>query len=194
LIEKSTKRIIAGSKNSSIPNDIKSIAKGAFIGHRSLTKIKIPSSVESIETGTFNGCDSLGSITIDKDNKKYYSEENCLIERDTKTLMTKCKNSAIPNDIKNIKNGAFLGCHELTSITIPSNVKKIETGLFYGCDKLESIIVEATEPPAFYGFYPWAFRNYNIHVYVPKESIEVYKAAKNWKEIKNITAIEEKQS
>jgi hypothetical protein len=193
LIENDGKRIIAGCNSSIIPNDIKIISSGAFAGHRDLVKIAIPSSVEKIERWAFNNCDKLESIIVDKNNVKYYSEGNCLIEKDTKTLIAKSKNNAIPNDIESIADCALLGCHELRSITIPNSVKKIEKGAFNSCDNLDSIIVEAIEPPVFYGTYPWAFRNYKTPVYVPKESIDAYKAANEWKELKNITTIEDKR-
>lgn len=45
----------------------------------------------------------------------------------------------IPNDIKYIKNYAFVGYKELLSITIPSEVTTICNGAFYNCENLKEV-------------------------------------------------------
>ena len=64
IIEKSTNTLIAGCKNSSIPNSVTSIGTRAFCGCRSLTSITIPYSVTSIGSSAFSECYMLSSITI----------------------------------------------------------------------------------------------------------------------------------
>lgn len=62
IIEKATKTLYYGCKNSTIPDDIKIIRAQAFAGHP-LTSITIPSSVTCIETCAFTGC-QLETITL----------------------------------------------------------------------------------------------------------------------------------
>lgn len=69
-----------------------------------------------------------------------YSENNCIIEKSTKTLVLGCKNSAISKSITNIGSGAFKGCTDLTTITIPDSVTSIGASAFSGCTGLTSII------------------------------------------------------
>lgn len=45
-----------------------------------------------------------------------------------------------PNNLQEIKMGAFKNCSGLTSITIPNSVTIIEAHTFYGCSSLLSVI------------------------------------------------------
>ncbi len=64
IIEKDSKKLVAASKNTVIPDDVKSIGVNAFLGNTSLTSISIPNSVTIIEAGAFEGCTNLASVTI----------------------------------------------------------------------------------------------------------------------------------
>ena len=148
----------------SLPNSLTSIGLWAFETCTSLTQVTIPKSVTSITQNPFGGSTNLTSIVVEKGNPKYNSDNNCnaIIETDTKTLITACKTTVVPNDIKilgdycfsccrewtsfvipssvtTIKTWAFSFCTGLTSITIPSSVKSIEMYAFYGCSALTSI-------------------------------------------------------
>ncbi len=143
LIEKTSKTLIAGCKNSVIPTDgsVTSIGSRAFADCESLTNITIPSSVTSIGDYAFLGCSSLTSITVEKGNTVYHSAGNCLIETKSKTLIAGCKNSVISTDgsVTRIGEDAFSHCYSLTSITIPSSVTSIGSDAFYYCESLTSI-------------------------------------------------------
>lgn len=64
IVETSTNTLIAGCKNTIIPNSIKSIGAHAFQDCSSLTSIIIPNSVTSIGGGAFSNCSGLTSFTI----------------------------------------------------------------------------------------------------------------------------------
>ena len=64
IINKTTNELIAGCKNTVIPNSVTSIGFFAFGGCSGLTAIAIPNSVTSISNGAFSGCSGLTSITI----------------------------------------------------------------------------------------------------------------------------------
>ena len=64
IIETATNTLIAGCKNTIIPNSVTSIGSLAFYYCSALTSITIPNSVTSIGDLAFNGCDTLTSITI----------------------------------------------------------------------------------------------------------------------------------
>lgn len=64
IIEKSTNTLIAGCKNTTIPDDVTSIGEKAFVLCTSLTSIEIPASVTSIGVGVFASCDNLATVTV----------------------------------------------------------------------------------------------------------------------------------
>ena len=132
-----------GLTSITIPDSVTSIGGMAFYGCASLTSITIPDSVTSIGDGAFIGCTGLTSITVSTGNTVYHSTDNCLIETESKTLISGCKNSIIPSDgsVTSIDNGALDFCSGLTSITIPDSVTSIGDGAFIGCTGLTSITV-----------------------------------------------------
>ena len=133
----------SGLTSVTIPNSVTSIGYSAFSGCSGLTSITIPSSVTSIGDSAFGSCSGLTSIIVASNNKKYHSDGNCLIETESKTLISACKNSVIPADgsVTSIGSSAFDGCSGLTSITIPSSVTSIGGYAFYGCTGLTSITI-----------------------------------------------------
>ena len=157
LIETESKTLIAGCKNSVIPNDgsVKSIGDWAFICCTGLSSINIPDSVTSIAGRALAGCTGLTSITVDSGNTVYHSEGNCLIETESKTLIAGCKNSIIPDDgsVTSIGCYAFDHCTGLTSITIPDSVTSIDHAALAGCTGLTSITI----PDSVTSIGDWAF-------------------------------------
>ncbi|MBR7098229.1 MAG: leucine-rich repeat domain-containing protein [Clostridia bacterium] len=167
VIHTASQTVIAGCKNSVIPNDrsVTSIASRAFIHCYGLKTVVIPDSVteidyhsfwncfdlESVTLGTqletlrewaFSGCESLKNLTVKKGNQKYHSDGNCIIETEKKTLVLGCKSSVIPTDgsVTTIGVTAFSDCTMLTSIRIPNSVTTIGAEAFYGCERLKSIV------------------------------------------------------
>ena len=64
VIETGSNTLIAGCKNTVIPNDVTTVGEDAFFGCTSLTSVTIPDSVTSIGDFAFCGCTSLASVTI----------------------------------------------------------------------------------------------------------------------------------
>ena len=135
-----------GLTSITIPDGVTSIGDGAFAYCSGLTSITIPDSVKSIGRFAFSGCAGLTSITVSSGNKVYHSTDNCLIETESKTLISGCKNSIIPSDgsVTSIGAGAFGGCTGLTSITIPDSVTSIGDVAFAICTDLTSITIPAS--------------------------------------------------
>ncbi len=127
-----------------IPEGVTSIESFAFWDCRGLAKIIIPSCVTNIEEGVFGGCSGFDSIEVSLENPVYYSEGNCLIEKDTKKLISGCKNSVIPKGVKSIGDYAFFRCRGLTEITIQSSVTSIGDSAFDVCSELTSITLPSS--------------------------------------------------
>ena len=64
IIKTSTNSLIAGCKNTVIPDSVTSIGYWAFYGCTGLTNVTIPDSVTSIGNSAFDGCTGLTNVTI----------------------------------------------------------------------------------------------------------------------------------
>ena len=64
IIDKKTNTLIAGCKNSVIPNSVARIDGLAFCGCSGLTELTLPNSVTSIGDGAFRGCRGLTGLTL----------------------------------------------------------------------------------------------------------------------------------
>ena len=124
-----------------ISDGVISIGNNAFENCEKLKSINIPESVTSIGKSAFISCSALESIVVSSENTFYDSRNDCnaIIETKTNTLLTGCKNTIIPDSIACIKQSAFYGQSELTSITIPNSVKVIECSAFDECINLKTI-------------------------------------------------------
>ena len=161
-----------------IPNSVTNIGDGAFYGCSGLTSIVIPNSVTNIGDYPFYGCSGLTSIVIPN------SVTN--IGDDAFYGCSGLTSIVIPNSVTNIGSEAFSGCSGLTSIVIPNSVTNIGSEPFGGCSGLTSITCEATTPPTCgYNYHV----NKLIPVYVPANSVDAYRKAKEWKDFTNIQAI-----
>ena len=126
-----------------IPNSVTSIDEAAFAYCRALTSVTIPNSVTSIGRGAFSGCTGLTSMKVESGNVKYDSRNNCnaIIETETDSLLSGCKNTVIPASVTAIGDEAFYGCSSLTAIIIPNNVTSIGGSAFQSCSGLTSVII-----------------------------------------------------
>ena len=127
-----------------IKQGITSIGKDAFFGNKNLDKVFIPQSVSSI-TGRnpfayIEGGENAKSnmIEVDSRNTNYKVDGDCLIEINTKKVISGFTYSTIPSYVETIGENAFY-FSLLKSITIPNNVTSIGDNAFYQCTKLTSI-------------------------------------------------------
>ena len=128
IIDKETNTLIAGCKNTIIPEGVTSIGNYAFSRCSGLTSITIPEGVTSIGYRAFYNCSGLTSISIPEGVTSigYSAFSGC-------SGLTSIN---IPNSVTSIGWAAFSGCSGLTSISIPKGVTSIESFAFYDCDDL----------------------------------------------------------
>ena len=167
----------------SISNTVTSIGNFAFSECSGLKSVIIGNGVETIGDRAFAHCVNLKDITLSNTviYIGYYAFATCYSLTDI----------SIPNSVTDIGDWAFYGCYDLKSITIGSSVRSIGWWAFSGINALTEMTVKATVPPTIdpysFGVYVFgSFVNYTIPVYVPQESLELYKNADVWKEFTNL--------
>ena len=146
-----------------IPNSVTSIGSHAFYGCSGLVSITIPNNVTSIEEYAFSGCTGLVSVIIPNSVTsigKYAFYKCSSLESITLPFIGASNNSmdttsfgyifgSVPDSLKtviltdctSIKDDAFSGRSNLTSITIPDGVISIGSYAFYMCSGLTSITI-----------------------------------------------------
>ena len=121
-------------------------------------------------------CNSIASLT------------NNEVNSGTKPI-TAITSVVVEECVTSIGSYAFEGCSGMTSILLPNTIDSINVGAFSNCSGLTSITITATIPPSLGN--PNVFNNTNdCPIYVPSESVEVYKSASRWSRYADrITAI-----
>ena len=171
-----------------LPNSVTSIADNAFQGCSLLTSIVIPEGVTSIANCLFYGCSALNSVNIPQNVTAIGYNAFCGCR--SLTSIT------IPNSVTSIGASAFEYCINLTSIIIPSNVSFMGSWVFSKCSGLTSIISLIENPFAIIGkeseFTTFDVDIFNkVILYVPKGTVDKYKATEGWKDFVNIKEIDE---
>ena len=112
IIETANNVLIAGCKNTIIPNSVTEIGNFAFDACDSLTSIVIPNSVTSIGQYAFYSCSGLTSINIPNSVTS--------IGHGAFAWCSGLTSIVIPNSVTEIGVGVFDDCTELASIVVES--------------------------------------------------------------------------
>ena len=193
-------------KSVTIPSSVTFIGLSAFQYCENLVNVDIPTSVTTVEGSAFSYTkwyDNLpdGEVYINNTLYRYKGtapENTQIVIKDGTTRIagfTFWNQSNIvaielPQTLTDIEHGAFEGCTQLSSILIPKNVTFIGARAFAECTGLKEVICLAPTPPiAGVDANPspsdWMFAGVdveNVLLYVPMESIELYRNADQWKD------------
>lgn len=107
-----------------LPQSLTTIGREAF-AFTDIEKIYIPPNVKEIGYGVFRGCNKLKEIKVDKNNRYFYSENNCLIRKADKTLIAALDNPIVPEGVKNIGILSLESLEHTRIITLPKSLEQI---------------------------------------------------------------------
>ena len=173
IIEDATFFNCHGLKSISLPSGLRSIRAMAFDGCKGLLSIELPDNVTEIKKYAFHGCMSLEEVTL----PRYVSS----IEDATFYACTGLKRLVLPQYIKTIGYNAFSACIQLETVSIPSEIIQSINGRAFADDtSLKSITIHASTPPSL-SYDSLENTNDQFIIYVPAESVELYKTKQYWK-------------
>ncbi len=129
-----------------LPDSITTISAGAFEGCTNLKKLVIGAGVSNFNPSVLKDCPSLESIEISPENANYSAVNGCIINKNTKTLVSTTASAQIPSDgsVETIAAGAIANLQNLTSLVIPEGVKTIKAGAIAYCPELETVALPAS--------------------------------------------------
>lgn len=153
----------------------------AFMLCSFVTKVVIPESVTSMGDWAFWGCSALITVSFEHESQLK------IIQGSYEKIYV----GHSPNGYNRYyRSGGFRGLANLTTFDASncSQIESIEPSAFYHCSKLQSVKVGTMIPPTC-GIDAFSELNSYTILTVPKESIEAYKQANEWKNFTNITAL-----
>ena len=127
-----------------IPHTVTTISQDAFVNCDELEEVLIPNSVTALYNNPFYSSAKIESVMVEEGNPVYYSENNCVIQQATNTLVIGCKNSVIPEGIETIGPFAFGQCGLTQMPEIPSSVTTIGDHAFLSCNDYGSLVIPET--------------------------------------------------
>ena len=122
-----------------------------------ITELHLPAHIIDLgnKSTSLRSLPNIERITIDPANPNYDSRQDCnaIIEKESNTLLCACKNSTIPEGVREIAYQAFEGLG-ISSITIPLGVQRIRSFAFK-----DNNLSEIEIPPTVQGIGQDAFKN-----------------------------------
>lgn len=185
-----------------LPEKLKSIEKYAFNGCSAIVSVTLPENLKTLEVYAFHNCSSLENVVIGKNlkNIKDYSFKGCsslvnlTISEGVETIgnyaFQSCGNIleiTIPNSVVEIGSFAFYECRQLAKLVIGSGVKKVGGYALWDVPFLESIYMMCETPPELEsGLYSSDLHYGTPVLYVPKGTVETYRAHDVWGKFEKI--------
>ncbi len=93
----------------------------------------------------------------------------------------------LPNSLTHIGWSSFFSCSNLKTITLPTNLTYIQSGAF-GSSGLETVYSLSKTPPSADGAFDIFYNHMTL--YVPTESLSLYKEIMDWKDFEKIIGID----
>lgn len=194
-----------------LPDSVTKIDIEAFSSTRKLKTIKLGNNVEELAYRVFHDCHALETITLPESLRIIREDvfDSCTKLKSINipgnatnlgiSIFSSCfslENVIINEGIKKIPDYMFRKCKSLKEITLPTTIEQIGMKVFSGCISLKTIYVKSLVPPTVPEKYivsgginknlteTWlALKDVNnFIIYVPNQSLDLYKSAAGWNE------------
>ncbi|MGN0235052.1 MAG: leucine-rich repeat protein, partial [Paludibacteraceae bacterium] len=173
------------------------IAHNAFKGNEDLASVSMPAQLVTIGKCAFMGCKNLKKVVFNEGLETI--EDTCFMSTIIDTLQTpttlisigqysfrsnKSMKKIILNEgLQIIGNRAFTSNTNIgDSIVIPSTVTQIGPAVFTSCAKIKTVILKGTTPPQVKNDTYEVFGSASTYI-IPCGSMELYKSADYWKDL-----------
>jgi len=186
-----------------IPKTVKKIQSGlAILGHSEFHKIEYEVSKENphfcvINGSLYNKNKTRLIAVFPTDKKQFIVPDGVQIIEEFVFADLDLEKIDLPNTLTTIKHRCFEDCTNLITIRLPISLEYIDFRAFDNCVSLDVIEIYAIKPPEITNPSAdcWKFvgEAKNLTLYVPKESLNEYKKAFGWKDIKNIKILQKEQ-
>lgn len=125
--------VYAGGSSAVLPDNVRSIRKGAFRGKSRLTSVSLPDTLLEIGDSAFSGCTSLTEIDI-PDSVNYIGK-SCFLS------CTALEKATLGTDVIEIPDDCFYSCISLNTVSIPEGVVRIGSDAFYCCSNMTGVYI-----------------------------------------------------
>ena len=133
-------RYVGNDNDLIIPKGVTEVSGYPFGSEKEFETIVIPSTLVNISASMFARC-KVKEINVSKDNPKYYTQNGCLVDKETRELVWAYAANTIPCDdsIHKIGSQAFYGHKDLEHIEIPDNIIEVGSHAFAHCSNLKTV-------------------------------------------------------
>ncbi|MBQ1773691.1 MAG: leucine-rich repeat protein [Prevotella sp.] len=203
LIETATNTLISGFVSTTIPSSVVRIGESAF-QESNIEEVEIPDGVTDIDRMAFFSASWLHTVQLPESlvniGDQVFTYFNCLreltIPDGVKSIGNRCfsqsglESFSFPLQVEIIESSMFEYCPNLLSVTIPSSVNQIYSRAFYHCTALRGLICMVDTPIDIennvFSMEDGSFSTAKL--YVPENSVELYKNASEWKNFQQVIA------
>lgn len=195
------------------------VDEGPMLGvNGGLREVNLPKTLKIVPGGVFNYSPYIKEFSLAPENQFFSIIDSALCSTDGKTIysvpdyhrccydvpegieviaerafafLPKLHTIGLPSTLRTIECRAFQGCESLTCIQIPAGVTKVHIDAFMS-NALKDVVMESAVPPEMTGILKddeWRYRD--VDLFVPYDSVTLYKQAPGWKSFK-VKEIKEK--
>jgi hypothetical protein len=180
-----------------LPETVTEIGDSAFKNCGNVQSVRIPSSVTSISKNAFSSCSGEATIECNIPNYSSYSSSPFYTNKFSKIIIgdsvtqignysfyssTYLETLHIGDSVTYIGTSSFYNSYKLHTVTIGKNVTLI-SGQAFGKTAIKTVYCKPTTPPEILDASLLMYGKENLKVYVPTESVELYKTA--WQSYKD---------